>query len=363
VVRHGRTARSSTLLAFVVVACIVAVTGASVLGARRFADERIRADVREDLASTSSLVSVAASERVARIVGAVDSIATDPAVESSLGRSAVVRRDVVGRLAAIEGVRLGVVVAPDSTLLEMAPRDPGLIGRRFAHRDWYRGVQERSPYLSEAFRMAAFDAPRAVSVAARVVRSGEVVAILAVAIEAERFEGVLRRAGSAVGLGRLVIADQSGAVVAGERAPATWPAERRAIDGAPGWDVVAAVDPDVAFRDVDRVRATAAVTMFIVCALLLVLSAVLAANARRLRRARRVEEREAQAFELNDTVVQRLAVAHMAISLGRIEEAAAEIDASLDAGRRMVGALAGERRDFVRDNAAGDAAHDVEEPR
>ena len=50
-------------------------------------------------------------------------------------------------------------------------------------------------------------------------------------------------------------------------------------------------------------------------------------------------ERRRHAVEINDDVVQGLVVARMAVEVGDLEKAAEAIDRSLDAARKIVGAL------------------------
>ncbi|MBJ7531050.1 MAG: hypothetical protein JHD04_16180 [Nocardioides sp.] len=67
--------------------------------------------------------------------------------------------------------------------------------------------------------------------------------------------------------------------------------------------------------------------------------------------------REQQALELNDTVLQRMVVAQMALELGETERARAAVDSSVEAAGRIITDLLGSsphRLDLVRSAAAGD---------
>jgi len=71
-------------------------------------------------------------------------------------------------LNAASGVEFAFQVDRTARVVAVRPSDPSVVGRRFTNRDWYRGVQRSSPYVSSAYRSAAFDRPRVSAVAARI---------------------------------------------------------------------------------------------------------------------------------------------------------------------------------------------------
>lgn len=360
--------RGATVVAVLAIIAIIAVVFVAMAATRRFAEDRIGRDVRDRLEGSSALAAVAVAENVDRLVASAQSLASDPDLVAAIKAGNVERQDTIARRLQLStsGARVGFVVTPAGVVTSMYPVDPAVIGKRFDDRDWYRGVLRSSPYLSEAYEIAAFDRPRAVSVATTVRdESRAVIGIVTVVVEVEEFGRALLRAARAEGSPSLVIEDQSGAPIAGDDSTFDDGLEvRRPIRGT-GWSLRASLSEREAFADLRNVRAAATSFASIICALLLLLGAILLGTSMRLSAARRVAERRSQAFELNDTIVQRLAVAHMALALGRHEEARAPIEDALDAGRRIIGELAEGRESFVRDVAAHDAPVDarVEEHR
>jgi hypothetical protein len=83
-----------------------------------------------------------------------------------------------------------------------------------------------------------------------------------------------------------------------------------------------------------------------------------------MRRLREAEVRQAQALQLNDTIVQGLAAAKAALDLGLHDKQAEYLEATLNRARKMVGELLGGTKeelqpgDFVRQTPAqvGDAS-------
>jgi C4-dicarboxylate-specific signal transduction histidine kinase len=346
--------RTPIIGALVLLAMLLVVVGA-VLVARQFADTRTRAMAQLQLEQASALTAVAVAEDVARVAATAGVIARSPFLGSALERGASESElaNFAQRLhASIEGSRVTGVFAPDATTLAMHPVDRSVIGMRLDDRDWYRGVQEQSPYVSEVYELAAFDRPSSVTVVHRIENArGETLGYLSVALEASFFENVLEGASSSAGAPSLQVLDQSGAVISGQLAEGDdlWTV-REDIDDL-GWVLVASLSEDEVLADVRSVESAATWFVAVVGVLLLMLGIILAANVRWLAAARRQADRQEQAFELNDTIVQRLAVAHLALSIGRNDEALAQVDAALDSGRRMIGELAEGRNDYVREQA------------
>lgn len=353
-----RTTRSFTYVAFGVLAAILFVVLVAMGLARSFAESRTESVAREKLQQASVLAAVAVSENVARVSTGVGVFARSPFLQDALRAGAPESElaPFAERLhRSIESARVAFIVAPDATVLAMAPVDRSVIGEQFRGRDWYRGVQDESPYLSEAYDIAAFDQPRAVTIAHEVTGTdGKVLGIITAVVLTKFFERPLERATERPEAPRLQVLDQAGEVVAGTAASGGDALVERTPIRDTGWTLVASLDRDVAYADVRSVESAAVAFVAVVSSLLLALGAILALGQRRLDRARRRADRQEQAFELNDTIVQRLAVAHMALSIGRSEEALAQVDSALDAGRRIIGTLADGRTDYVRVDAVED---------
>lgn len=65
----------------------------------------------------------------------------------------------------------------------------------------------------------------------------------------------------------------------------------------------------------------------------------------RMQHAQDLERRQRQAYELNDSVVQRLAVANLAFAMGRAEQAGEAVSDALNAAKRIINEWAGESPD------------------
>jgi PAS domain S-box-containing protein len=103
----------------------------------------------------------------------------------------------------------------DGTMRGIVPPDP-ILGRNYAHRDWYRGVTSNwQPYISEVYRTAAAPNPLVVALAvpirdARGQPIGILMAPYALEVLQKKFEDVESGAG-----GFIHVADKRGVLVAG----------------------------------------------------------------------------------------------------------------------------------------------------
>ena len=357
--QRGASRRATPWLAFAVIAAIVLVCVGAVVGARRLVEERLLEDARFRLELASDLAEVAEYESLRRLTAAAVTLSRDTRLVDAIQRGDRAALDAAARTVqdSTDGAKVAFVVAPDSRVLGMHPVDESVIGQRFTDRDWFRGVQRTSPYLSEVYEMRAFDRARAVSVAAEVLdpETGARVGIVSVAVEADFIGRALSRSSRLEGAPSLLLRDQGGAVISStERDFGSGPSlrERRSVRGT-DWTIEARISEQRALAELPGFRRATTVFAALVCTLLFVLAILLYVAARRLDAARRDAERQEQAFQLNDSVVQRMAVAHLALAMGQQEQAARELEAALDAGRRMIGQLADGRVNYVRDVAAG----------
>lgn len=370
--RATRRRRALVVAAFAATAVVVAgLAAVTEILAERALEDRARSRA----ALTAELAGLAVDENARRLTELVVLTASGPQALAGL-RGDVASQDAVvrtlGRAAA--GVRIAFLVDAAGDVVAMSPLDPAVIGENFRFRDWYVGVTRRSPYLSEVYNIAAFDQPRAVTIAANVPGpGGKRAGIVTVVQETAEFEPLVRRIARDGDI-RVSVLDQSGALVAGAEPPAEargtivvargrGEAERRAGSGTEGrflaatalpfsgWVVLADIPAERALADLPRLRNAAILIAAVAIGLLL---ALLAAEVRTLRFLQRQEldaERHARAFEINDSIVQRLVLAKLALELGHTDEALAALEAAIDSGSELITRLA-DRDALTRSTAA-----------
>jgi hypothetical protein len=365
------------LAAFAATAAVVAGLAAvtQVLAERALEDA-----ARSQAADTAELAALAVDENARRLSELVVLSATGPqALAGVRGDTAAADALLRTLRRAAAGVRVAFLVDAEGTVLSMSPLDPGVIGENYRYRDWYSGVTRRSPYLSEVYNIAAFDQPRAVTIAASVPGpDGRRLGILTVVQETAEFEPLVRRI-SEDGDTSLAVLDQTGHVVAGATPPAvaratvaaarrSGGAERRLGSGMEGrflaaarlpfsnWVVLADIPASRALADLPRLRDTATVIAGVALLLLLALLGIYIGTARLLQERELEAERHARAFEINDSIVQRLVLAKLALELGRHGEAGAALDEAIDSGSRLITRLA-DRDGLTRSTAALEDEH------
>jgi hypothetical protein len=124
------------------------------------------------------------------------------------------KRHLADVLALEPGFLFASVYEPDGTLRAIEPPDP-IVGRNYAHRDWYKGATARKgPYVSEVYKTDAAPNPLVVAVAVPIRDDrGEITGILMAPYTAAGLEKSLRALEDTPG-GALYIADQNGVLVA-----------------------------------------------------------------------------------------------------------------------------------------------------
>lgn len=291
----------------------------------QLAEKAVRREATGRVGTTAELSARLVREeslRVGEVVGAYGSrlsgIAEPQRARLTPSDRVVVQRTLAALDHGVAGIssasftdRLGRLVAssPASTL----PAGSDLSGR-----DWYRGVQAHSPYLSRAFIAVAAGHPKVTVTAVRVRNaSGRFIGILT-ATETDRVQAFTDDFGREFHA-EITVTDQAGTVVASTGqassrliSEASDPLVTRALAGrkgtrvgtvdgdrtvsgyAPvpgtGWTVVAEVPASEAYADVPRLRVTLLAGSGIVAFLLLWLVPLLAGRLSRARDALGVQE-------------------------------------------------------------------------
>jgi C4-dicarboxylate-specific signal transduction histidine kinase len=359
--RQHRIRRGALALATLALIIALAILVSAAVYARHFAEQRLERSASERVDQAASLAAISIAENVQRLTATTTMLSGDDELRTALRTNDAAVRDRLARrlLESTPGARSSYIVSPDGTLLSIYPLDRSFLGRRFTDRDWYQGVQHTSPYISNAFRTPAPGHPHVVAIASTVRDGAKVLGIVGVSVETAQFGSALQRATRVDGSPDLLLRDRLHETIAGALPGAATDSLRAARDvRGTGWRLIASLPKQTAFGDLRRIRAGITTFAALVSLLLLVLGGVLFAMTRTLYGQQLRDERREQAFELNDTIVQRLAVAHLALSVGRPEEALQSLDEALDAGRRMIGQLAEGRQSYVR-NAPAHAGEEV----
>lgn len=382
-------ARRPTWLTLATFAAAAATFGVGAYVAQLLATQALDGRARGRAEVTASLAALSVEQNARRLTELVVLTAERPELAAALrsGDARAAQRIVASLVATGAGIRAGFAVEPDGTVLAMSPVDRSVLGRNYRGRDWYRGVSEASPYISKAYNIAAFDRPRAITIAANVPdprdasrRAGIVTVVQATSAFEPLLGDIARDRGT-----HLSILDQAGQLVAGPSlSPRARAAAREAGESgtatartgsgqrgafiaaaaipAIGWTVVSDTPARVALSELPTLRWTAVAFGAIGALLLLGLLAAYIRMSRRVQRAELAELRHAQAFEINDSVVQRLVIAQMALELGRIDEAKAAIGAALDSGSELITRLAASETLTRSTGATDDGGRDGDAP-
>jgi len=337
---------SRRLLVVFVVVCLLPVVVLTRV-TQRLSDDAIEREVRERIRTTATVSQATVREEMTGLAQLVQSFATRPLVVEAMRSGTATQFDAarVGEtlddlLVARPGIAVDFVTDPAGLLADIRPSTPSIVGRSFAFRDWYRGVQATGrPYISEAYQSAAVGNPLLVAAAAPVLdvgaRSGNTGRELGIIVAAYRFDRLAAdraQLSGAQGI-RLTITDQRGQVLAGPdlvpgkltslaRDPGVAAALRgesgimddqrdgrevlRAHAPVPdlGWTVVAEVDRSSAFASAANTRRVNLVLSILRAVVLLgglvLLAGALISRDRSESRQRRLEERSRQIIDAAD---------------------------------------------------------------
>ena len=336
---HLRRVGTLPVLAFAAVICFTPLLARAVISIRGGTDS-IRHQVDDRLSSSAILSGRFVGAQMLDALDVTSAFANGPALRSALadgGRSpddfGVIRARLAQLHGAVSGSKAAVIVDPAGTITDLQPLDPGLVGKNFSHRDWYRGViAGQAPYVSEAFVSAYVGNPLAVGVAAPVFgdgAAGQLLGILEVIYPMQAIQAFTDQFGSSSQL-TLSVVDQHGHLLAGPgvgssglRSVGADPRVRAALRGGSGvgevdsgrsrvlsayspipklgWVLLSQVDRDQALAGATRLQTsvvllTGAVALVVVAGL-----AITAVNrGRRLRAERELREQVLQGRQLLD---------------------------------------------------------------
>jgi len=307
----------------------------------RLASDALEREVEARVRSSADASAVAVEKEMHGLLDLVSSYAARPTVTAALRnhrRSADGRTRLAFHLRELRRGRPGIatagVVDPAGRLIDVVPSTPGIVGKDFSFRDWYRGVTRSGrPYLSEAYESQAQGRPRVVAGAALVrdPRTGKTLGVLVAAYGLEAVQRFVDRFAFSQGV-TLRVTDQRGVVLAAPGAlPAGLVSRRRdplvaaSLRGASGvtthgdsqvrlltaytpirslgWTVAATVPERAAFEPVAQLRSTvltiASVLGFGLLIGLVLLALTLRARSRAEREAERARGEAERANALN----------------------------------------------------------------
>ena len=196
---------------------------------QRFTEDAVDTEVRSRLRTTAQVSASSVQSEMTTLAELVESYATRPLLVRAMagGEAARFDRAAVGFVldelrSSRPGIAVDFVTDPAGYLSDIRPSTASIVGTRFDHRDWYRGVQRSGrPYVSEAYQTAATGNQIVVTAAAQVRDSGlgtggtgRQLGILAAAYSVETLQQISRDLGEAQGI-ELTVVDQRGTVVAG----------------------------------------------------------------------------------------------------------------------------------------------------
>jgi signal transduction histidine kinase/DNA-binding response OmpR family regulator len=303
------------------------------------ASDAVRREVERRMSSSASLSARVVQKEMTGAADVVESYAGRPSLiaavsDPSLGR--VDRQAVRGHLRQLieanHAFYTAFAVTPDGRLIEIVPATPGIAGKDFSFRDWYKGATRTGrPYISEAFRGQVTGTPLVVATATPVrdrTRGGRILAILGAAMSLDHLQQTVDGFAAAQEV-RLKVTDQRGVLLAEPGRPQDrlisklgdvrvraalrgrsgileldTPDGRRLSAYAPvrevHWTVTASVPANTAFAAVAALRST---VLTIAGILALVLLGGLVLLVRALRSRRRAEEEARRLVSINRAVL------------------------------------------------------------
>ncbi|MHB1710912.1 MAG: cache domain-containing protein, partial [Acidimicrobiales bacterium] len=211
---RGPSMRKMALLAVAAVVAVTALGASSVVLSTH--QVSIQTDKRVQVAAAVS--SVAIGRQTSSLVSLVQNYAERTTLVSDLaaGTSGSARLDsqLTGLVATGSGISTAFVAGLSGTVTNVQPPSPGVVGRNFAFRNWYKGlVSTGGPYVSTAYRTALAGHPLVITVADYIRGlGGSPVGILAGVFNLGSIHVLSTDLARAQGI-TLTVADQNGTVL------------------------------------------------------------------------------------------------------------------------------------------------------
>jgi signal transduction histidine kinase/ActR/RegA family two-component response regulator len=207
---------SFALVAFGALA-ILAVSAVSLAG------NAVKDVARKQVSTAAQASAVAVQQELSGLSEIVNAYATRPTLPAALGASNGGKVDqllLYAHLTALLRTRSDInqafIADPSGKLLDIVPSTPGVVGKSFAARDWYRGeVAAHGPYLSSVYATAANGHALVVAAVAPVHAQGsnKVIGILGVSYRLDTIQEYVDHFASAQGVS-VTVTDRDGTEVA-----------------------------------------------------------------------------------------------------------------------------------------------------
>jgi hypothetical protein len=186
------------------------------------AEDTLRGEVDARLRTTVTVSGGVIERELTAVADLVDAYAQRQLLAAPLSareRGAVTRVAITRHLEDFKEVReglAGVFVADlEGRLIDVVPATPSILGRSFAHRDWYQGLKRTGrTYISSAYKSAVAGEPLVVGVSTYVRdATGRPVAILAAILDLTAIQTYADELASAQHVA-LTVTDARGTVIA-----------------------------------------------------------------------------------------------------------------------------------------------------
>jgi signal transduction histidine kinase/DNA-binding response OmpR family regulator len=211
------------------------------------ADEAVEREVNARMSVAADLSAEDIRQELVGLKGLVDAYAARPSLIAALEDETLTPReaaDVRGQLEELrrpqDGISSALLAKPDGTVIDVYPETPSMVGKNFALRDWYTGLERTGlAYVSRAFQTKA-GGPELVVGAATYVRddTSRQVGILVANYSLDHLHELVAQLSSSQDM-TLTVTDQHGVVVAESgRTPkelVSLRADDRVVSALEGW--------------------------------------------------------------------------------------------------------------------------------
>jgi len=212
-----RAWRLTVVLTVVALLPVVLLTTASLVLSSR----AVRHEVAQRVRTTADVSALFVDQQTAGLSELIASYAERPALVAALTRRGGIDQPAaLVHLKSLLGNRPGITGAfltdVGGMVTAVLPASPGVVGRNFAFRDWFKGVATTGgPYVSEAYQTALAGHPLVVAVA-DYIRSptGRPVAVIAAIYSLDAIRDYAYEVGQAQGIS-LQVTDQRGTLLSG----------------------------------------------------------------------------------------------------------------------------------------------------